>query len=265
MFDYIRKALSPAAPPALEDALWARVCAGMPWLGGLSDAQLARLREQSAGFIASKEWHGAAELTLTDDMVLSIAIQACLPVLHLSPDLYGDFVGVVVYPEGFLIPKVEVDEDGVEHHYIDEAVGEAWPGGPIILSWSDAASPDRATGFNVVIHEFAHKLDMSDGIDDGIPVFDARFHKHLKRSEFERVMLLAYDTFCDAVDALPEDWDEPTVWGLDPYAATHPAEFFAVSVEAMFIAPEHLLENHPAWFDMLSAYLGYRLTDQAIA
>ncbi len=235
----------------------------MPWLAGLDDSELATLRDQAARFIAAKEWHGAADLTLTDDMVLSIAVQACLPVLHLSPDLYGDFVGVVVYPEGFLIPKVEVDEDGVEHHYIDEAVGEAWPGGPVILSWSDVASADRRSGFNVVIHEFAHKLDMADGIDDGIPVFDRRFHAQLKRGNFERVMLQAYHAFCDVVDALPEDWDEPTAWGLDPYAATHPAEFFAVSVEAMFVAPEHLLQNHPVWFEMLAGYLGYRPADRA--
>ncbi len=250
----LQRWLGKSVPPQIEDALWERVSGQFAFISRMEPAVQAKLRLLSAQFIAGKQWHGAAGFMLTDEVVVAIAAQACLPVLNLSLDLYGGFVGIVVYPGSFLVPASDMDDDGVVHESFEEAAGQAMAGGPVVLSWEDAQAPDEAAGFNVVIHEFAHKLDMADGIDDGVPIFDARFHAGMSRKQFESTMQAAYQAFCDAVDALPDDWDESALWGLDPYAAEHPAEFFAVSVEA------YLLHGLPmpawdAWREQLAAYL----------
>src|SRR5260221_8214983 len=147
----------------LDETLWKRVAAKLSFLRGLSEENPARLKQLVVLFLAEKEMHGAPGLQLTDEVRLSIAAQACLPILNLGLDVYQGWVGVVVYPGEFRVQKEEVDEDGVVHSFEEELAGEAWPGGPVILSWEDVGMAER--GYNVVIHEFAHKIHM-DGAGD---------------------------------------------------------------------------------------------------
>jgi MtfA peptidase len=256
----IKPLLSVENVPPLADALWHDATARFDFVTRLPADSQAQLRVLAAQFIAQHEWTGAGGFALTDTVMVAIAAQACLPVLHLSLDLYDRFVGIVVYPSGFLIPKTEMDEDGVVHEWTEEASGEAWPGGPVILSWEDACAASLDTGYNVVIHEFAHKLDMADGVDDGIPVMDARFHRHINRTAFERTLADAYERFCEAADTLEEDFDSHALWNIDLYGTQHPAEFFAVSVETLLTcgAPD---ADHPlaAWFALLASYLKWPL------
>ena len=143
-------ASKPACPSSIFSA-WTSVCACVSW-------RAASWR---------KEFHGAQGLRLTDEMLLGIALQACLPILNKGLDAYRSWVGVIVYPGNFVIPRHEMDEDGVVHEYDDEVLGEVWEGGPVVLSWFPGhLAPD---GVNVVIHEFAHKLDMENGGADGFP------------------------------------------------------------------------------------------------
>ena len=114
-----------------------RVEAGLPFLAYLPPDELPTLRQMALEFLAEKEVHGAEGLVVTDDMLLSIALQACLPVLHIGLDAYAGWIGIVVYPGDFVIPRSIVDDDGVVHEYDDEVLGEAWEGGPVILSWSE--------------------------------------------------------------------------------------------------------------------------------
>src|SRR5690606_111356 len=139
----------------IGEALWQRVLAGLPFLRGLSAADLEELRALTVLFLAEKEMHGAADLELSDDIRLSIALQACLPILKLGLAAYDGWVGVVVYPGEFRVKRQEMDEDGVMHEYEEELSGEAWEGGPVVLSWQDVKLTEA--GYNVVIHEFAHK------------------------------------------------------------------------------------------------------------
>lgn len=227
--------------PAVAPAQWARVEAGLPFLDHLSAADRTRLRAMALEFIAEKEWHGAQGLRLTPDIRLSIALQACLPVLNLGLDSYRGWVGVIVYPGDFIIPRQTMDEAGVVHEYDDEVAGEAWEGGPVLLSWFD--NVEEAGGMNVVIHEFAHKLDMLNGIPDGLPPL----HEGMSRQAWLDAFEPAYRDFCERVDD-----GEDTL--LDPYAATHPAEFFAVMSEAFFETPELLRHEYPAVYDQLKQF-----------
>lgn len=220
-----------ASPRALPDALWQPTLAQYPFLAALSAPDQARLRTLTAQFLAQKEFSGAHGLEVTDQMAVAIAAQACLPVLNLSLKLYDDFKGIVVHPGAMLARRSVVDAAGVQHFYKEEITGEAMQGGPITLSWQDAApsSGHLARGFNVVIHEFVHKLDMRDGTANGCPPLPTREAK----IAWQNSMQAAFEIFQHQV-AMAERFGAEMPW-LDAYGATSPAEFFAVASEAYFV------------------------------
>ena len=240
----------------IDDALWHATLDTLPFLAHLAPADLARLREMASLFIAQKSFSTAHELELSDRMVLAIAAQACLPVLNLSLDLYRSWVGIIVYPGEFVIRKTVEDEDGVVHEVEQEASGESWQGGPVILSWEDAKASDGREAYNPVIHEFAHKIDGLTGDVDGHPPLFRRWHAPLDATEWADVFDNAYDSFCARIDAVPERrWSRFARESLiDPYAAEHPSEFFAVCSEALFVTPHAFEAEYPELYRLLARY-----------
>lgn len=236
----------------LDPALFARVSAGLPFLAGLPADKAARLAQMAIVFLAEKQFTPLAGAELRDEDRLSIALQACLPVLELGLDWYEGWVGVLVYPGDFRVRHTETDEDGVAHEWEDALAGESWQGGPVILSWEalKEAGSVAEGGSNVVIHEFAHKLDMRSGAPDGIPPL----HPGMDRERWRRTLDEAYTGFCDTVDRGRDTW-------LDPYAAEHPAEFFAIASEAFFEAPHELRRRYP---DLYDQFVRFYLQDPAL-
>lgn len=221
--------------------LWARVEASLPFLDFLPGEARTRLRGLALEFLAEKQLSGARGLELNDAMRLAIALQACLPILARGLDAYDDWVGVVVYPGDFVVPRRITDAAGVVHEYDEELLGEAWQRGPVLLSWH--GDPDESGGANVVIHEFAHKLDMRNGPPDGMPDLP----EGMSRKHWADAFTTAYEDFCTRVDA---GEDTP----LDPYGATHPAEFFAVMSEAFFETPLVLRDEYPQVYVQLARF-----------
>lgn len=230
---------------AITDFQWQCAEDSLPFLSRLTPADRLRLREVARHFISDKQWTGARGLALTLEIQLCIALQACLPILNLDPDWYRGWVGIVVYPGDFIIPRQVMDEDGIVHEFDDEVLGEAWDGGPVLLSWFEPdEQPTSETGeINIVIHEFAHKLDMAHGNADGLP----RLHPGMSRTIWARTMQAAFE---DLNRRLDNGVDTAT----DPYAAETPAEFFAVTSEAFFTAPETLLAEYPAVYQQLAEF-----------
>ncbi len=224
------------AQHSIDASLWAAATAALPFVEGMPVEQAQRLQSMALLFLAEKQLTPLAGVELSDRDRLSIAIQACLPVLELGLDWYEGWVGVLVYPGDFRVKKAEMDEAGVLHEWEDELAGESWEGGPVILSWDAVGDPLRvgAGGVNVVIHEFAHKLDMRNGEADGQPPLHAGMNAVAWRTALKE----AYEGFCDALDRGTATW-------LDPYAAENPAEFFAVASEAFFEAPRELRRRYP--------------------
>ena len=240
-------------PRALPDALWQQAVAALPFLDGLTAEELARLRALSETFLAEKEFTTAGGLELTDAMCVSIAVQGCLPILNLGIACYRDWVGIVVYADEFVIPRRIEDEDGIVHEYDDVASGEAWEGGPLLVSWRDAQM--AGDGYNVVIHEFAHKLDMRSGPADGVPSLPPG----IARRDWEATLLAAFDDFCARVDATEDAGDDALdafieETGLDPYGAESPGEFFAVMSETFFEDPHTLRAAYPALYALMSRF-----------
>ena len=129
-------------------------------------------------------------------------------------------------------------------HVGDEVLsGEAWEQGPVILAWKEIEASGRCEGFNVVVHEFAHKLDMLSGAVDGIPAL----HRNIQEKDWLEVFQAAYDDLCARLDRGEKPW-------LDPYAAEEPGEFFAVCSELFFDVPEALRANYPEVYAQLSAF-----------
>ncbi|MFY4697387.1 M90 family metallopeptidase [Burkholderia glumae] len=242
----------------IPDALWDATLAKLPFLAARPAAELARLREMTSCLLAEKSFSTTHSLELTDAMTVNIAAQACLPVLNLGLDLYRGWSGVVVYPGEFLIPHTVEDEAGVVHEFTQDAVGQALPGGgPVILSWEDVQMADGRDVYNVVIHEFAHKIDMVNGEADGHPPLFRRLHApHLDATRWADVFDHAYDRFCDRVDAVPD-----RAWArfertslIEPYAANHPSEFFAICSEALFVRPGPFEAEFPELYRLLAQY-----------
>jgi MtfA peptidase len=229
----------------IPDSLWALTLARYPFLA-LRDAQdIAELRRLSSLFLDSKEFTGAHGLEISDDMAVAIAAQACLPVLRRGLSAFDGFVGIVVHPDEVQVTREFVDDDGVVHEYDEVLAGEAMEGGPVMLSWRDVSEAGESAqwGYNVVVHEFAHVLDMGDGVADGIPPLASG----AERKHWQAVLMAEYEAFCDRVDAGDDT-------ALDPYGAESPEEFFAVASEAFFVAPQDMRAEHPALYELLAGF-----------
>jgi Mlc titration factor MtfA (ptsG expression regulator) len=229
----------------IDDALWQRALHHLPFLRGLSAAEEKRLQEFAVIFIAEKQFTPVRGVQISDDDRVEIALQACLPILQLGLDWYDGWVGIVVHPSDFHVRRTEAGEDGVVHEWDDELAGESWPGGPVVLSWEalDDSGSVAEGGANVVIHEFAHKLDMMGGEADGVPPMPTRE----ARERWIEVFDAEFDRFCAEVDAGREGI-------LDPYAAEHEAEFFAVASEAFFESPNALKREFPKLYELFAGF-----------
>jgi len=230
---------------AIPDALWQQTLAHYPFLARRDAADVAALRRLSSLFLDRKEFSGAQGLDVDDAMAVAIAAQACLPVLRIGLAAYDGFVGIVVQPDEVQVRREFVDDAGIVHEVDDVLSGEAIEGGPMMLSWRDVAEggDTSAWGYNVVIHEFAHVLDMRDGEADGVPPLPTR----AARDEWLSVLTRAYEAFCADVDSGHDTW-------LDPYGAEAPGEFFAVTCEAFFVSPHDLLADHPTVYALLAQF-----------
>ncbi len=256
-----------SASVAIPDELWETTAGSLPFVVRLDAGERIRLRTLAAQLLADKQMAGAAELELTAAMQVSIALQACIPVLNLGLDWYRGWKSIIVYPREFLVPRQITDEDGVMHEYTEPISGEAWDGGPLVLSWEDVQQSATATGaaYAVVIHEFVHKIDLLNGAADGVPAFSA-LHPTVSPDHWRRVLYQSFDRFAAEIELieaeLPDDVDPESDevdrhyahLPLDPYAAQDEAEFFAVSSETFFVAPARMQHAFPDWYALLAQF-----------
>lgn len=208
-----------------------------PVLDELSRDEKDLLARHMSGFLASHHFTGI-DMTVTEEQQHYIAAHACLPVLHLGLDPLRDWKTVLIYPDTFLAESDWVDDIGVHHHARSAHAGEAWKRGPVILSWRDVAHD-----VGVIFHEVAHVLDGGNGSLNGFPVLPPGMSPEHWTRAFS-------DAFAHLQSALDQGREPP----IDPYAATDPAEFFAVACEYFFLEPGHLRQQFPAVYEQLCGY-----------
>ena len=230
----------------LDARQWQAVRERLPLLDGLSDEEDRWLREASVLFLHDKHLTSLSGLELDADQRLFLAAQAQLPLLRLGDlNWYQGFHELILYPDDFRSPQRHRDASGVEHAWDGEHSGEAWQQGPVILAWQGVLASGGWDGYNLVIHELAHKLDMLNGDANGLPPL----HRDQSVQDWAQAMQGAYDDLNRQLDADPE-----TQTVIDPYAAENPAEFFAVTSEYFFSAPDLLHEAYPQVYQQLQRF-----------
>ncbi len=226
----------------IDESQWQKIFANLPVLYRLNREEKAKLKRLTILFLHYKSIEGVQGQEITSETQLIIGLQACLPILNLGLDWYDGWVSVILYPGAFSREREEIDECGVVHKGKTHLSGESWQRGPVILSWDDSFT-HPGPGRNVVIHEFAHKLDMLNGKANGFPPL----HKTMSAQAWSHDFNLA---FADLNQRLETDEELP----VDTYATTSPAECFAVLSEYFFEAPLVLFQYYPNVFHHLSQF-----------
>jgi MtfA peptidase len=245
---------------AISDPAWRSTLATLPFVQALPSDDLLRLRRLASLFLDRKEFSGAQGWVVTDAQAIMVAVQACLPLLHIAPpdrpDLalrwYNGFVGIVLHAGEVRARRTEQDAAGVVHSWQEDLTGEAMQGGPLTLAWSDvaAAGSTAAESYNVVIHEFIHVMDMQDGLANGCPPMPPS-----ARRAWMATLQAAFEAFGEQAAR----WERfgslagpPPV--LDSYGASSIDEFFAVAAEAYFVRRADFALAHP---ELLALFDGF--------
>jgi Mlc titration factor MtfA (ptsG expression regulator) len=217
----------------------------VPHYSLLSDEEKAKLRDAVQIFIAEKRWEGCRGLQVTEEMKVTIAGQASLLTLGMKKNHFPRVKTILIYPGGFRVPRDRQITDLSIEGGTMPVLGQSWHRGPVILSWEDIANPRNESGTpeNLVIHEFAHQLDMQDGPADGTPSLPSR----KLQKKWRRVMHEEYRR-------LVEEAEEGRVTLLDAYGATDEVEFFAIASECFFEQPMEMKRQHPKLYDVLRSY-----------
>lgn len=196
-------------------------------------------------FLDEKRFEGCDGFEITDEVRVTVAGYACLLLLHRDTDYFPSMQSILVYPTTFLVDVAEAEDDWVVSEYTEDRAGESWDLGPVVLSWDDVldSALEDAAGYNVVLHEFTHQLDLENGEVDGVPKLASGDDYNAWADAFNT----AYDKFIADIDA-----GRRTV--LDDYGAEGPSEFFAVAVEAFFEMPTELRRGYPRVYESLQRY-----------
>ncbi len=218
--------------------------AGLPVYGSLSQEEQARLQLLIKRFIARIEFYGCGGLSITDEIRVTIAAEACLLLLNRTSSLYPKLTAVLVYPTAFRVARDHRQADGTVALGEHNLLGESWDNGRVILSWDDVEKgvSDFTDGHNVVLHEFAHQLDAESGSTNGAPPLRLNSYKSWATVFSENFEDLGARSF------------ERHKTVMDEYGATNPAEFFAVATETFFEKPHQLFAKRPELYEELKTY-----------
>jgi MtfA peptidase len=217
----------------------------VPYLQDLSEADQERLLSDILVFLDEKNFEGCGGLSLTDEIRVTIAAQACLLLLHRKNDDYPRLRSILVYPHAYRVNVTKGSPDGLIQEGPETRAGESWGHGAVVLSWDDVkkSASDLRDGHNVVLHEFAHQLDQEDGAADGVPILARR----ARYTAWARVLGSEYRELVSEIDKGHRT-------DIDPYGAISPAEFFAVVTECFFENPVALKRKHPELYDQLRLF-----------
>jgi Mlc titration factor MtfA (ptsG expression regulator) len=220
--------------------------ANIPLYSKLPESLQLGLHQKITLFLSTTTFEGSLGLDLSNEMILSVAAQACVLVLSHDEPPYSELKKVILYPSSFTsIIETMDDDDGIFNEHIVECDGESWEDGTVRLAWDAVCHGARniSDGDNVTFHEFAHQLDARDGDTDGVPL--------LSSPE-------AYKTWATVLGEHCSDFIECVINGeetvLDPYAATNPGEYFAVATESFFEQPQALKTRRPTLYATLQDF-----------
>lgn len=198
-----------------------------------------RLTGHMQVFLAEKEIIGRGGFVVDDKVKILIAAQACVLILNRPGDYYPGFRSILVYPETY-VGNATRSEGMLRITSVSARAGESWHKGPVILAWDHViqGARDSRDGHNVVMHEFAHKLDEENAAMDGLPLLPTVAQYQQWSEVLSAEFKVQQQKYADGIDDV-----------IDSYGATSPAEFFAVVTETFFEKPQQLHRLHPALYE----------------
>ncbi len=207
-----------------------------------------RFRRQLQVFLGEKPVTGIKVEVDTTTRVL-VGVSAVIPIFGF-PDWEWDQISeVLVYPTRFDGEFQFGDKKG---HNILGMVGTGSMNRLMILS-----KPDLINGFrnptdkrNVGVHEFAHLVDKTDGVIDGVPGVGLDRQAIGPWIELVRRKMAEFETGASDINR---------------YALTNEAEFFAVMSEYFFERPGVLERKHPMLYKALERVFNQDLGTRAVA
>ncbi|MCB9228649.1 MAG: zinc-dependent peptidase [Deltaproteobacteria bacterium] len=245
MFSFLKKRRRERLKTTPTPSFWRDLLQDeVPYFNKLLPEDQEELINHMKVFLAEKEFSGALGFVVTDHVKLIIAAYACILLLHRKTDYYPLLDLIVIYPEAY-IATVKRDHNGVCVVTREARLGESWPWGTLVLSWSAIRADICHTGSsrNLIFHEFAHQLDQESGQSDGAPVLD-------KSSQYQGwANILSFE-----YKKLIYDIERDHKHFFDDYAATSPAEFFAVITEYFFDRPLKFKKKHPQLYQQLTTF-----------
>ncbi len=228
----------------LTEAQRALLAVNVPYLAKLNDDERQELEGLVQVFLDEKSFEGCGGLVVTDEMRLTIAAQACLLLLNRDTDIFPGVGSILVYPRAYVAPH-QTHDGGIVHEGVQSRLGETSTRGAVVLAWDhvEAGGSNPHDGQNVVLHEFAHQIDGETGAMDGAPPLAAR----AAYRSWAKVLGAEFGTLVEQLKA-----GDPSA--IDAYAATNPAEFFAVVTEMFFEQGLTLQREHPELYAQLAAF-----------
>ncbi|QDT66361.1 Protein MtfA [Calycomorphotria hydatis] len=221
----------------------------VPILRVLNADQQALLRRKMRVMLAEKSWEAIKGFAVTEEMIITVAAQACFITLSFPDELFDNVKSIIFFPEEYDRPTSGLERRGlIATKRTDVRYGEAMLGGPVCLSWQDVlrGGQNPHDGVNLVFHEFAHVLDMADQSVDGVPSnygidnldkwevsMQQEYRQHVSRVRRGRPIL------------------------INPYGATDPAEFLAVGTEVYFERGPAMKEHLPKLYELFERF--YRM------
>jgi len=227
-------------PDGLEEVLSRNI--------GLYSKLPAKLKDELHGhinvFLNEKRFRGAGGQDITPEVMFTVAGVACILLLNREPSYFPGFSSILVYPETY--ETMQTDYDGaVATHRRSRRAGESWHRGPVVLSWGDVlrGASNAEDGYNVVLHEFAHKLDEENSGTNGLPILADLGHY----KDWAEVLGREYELLEARVARRKNKV-------IDGYGLTSPAEFFAVATESFFEKGAAMQKRLPDLYEQLQRY-----------
>ena len=195
-------------------------------------------------FLDEKKFYGYDGIEINDTIRVTVAGNACLLLLQGSKNHFPGFTSILIYPDTYIAHQ-STHESGMVTSELSMRAGESWKRGPVVLSWADVVRgiSHPADGHNVVIHEFAHKLDEQDGLMDGLPVLRDSSHY----AEWSKTLNTEYTSLQERVRR-----GKNRV--IDAYGSVSPPEFFAVATESFFEKPVLMKKRLPDLYEQLQKF-----------
>jgi len=211
----------------------------------LPESKKTNLQGYMAVFLAEKQFIGCRGLRITEEMKLIIAAQACLLLLNNRGDYYPNLVSILVYPSAYRVKPTKRISDYIIEERDEVRLGESWTRDQLVLSWQQIKYDIQnwQDGHNVVLHEFAHQLDQTDGMINGVPKLGSK-------ADYQ----MWAQVFTQEYQQLQRDAQRGRKTVMNHYGATDPAEFFAVATETFFEKPNQMVRKHPALYQQLQQY-----------